>query len=158
MRYLLISIALLFGCKATTSAVNAPEEISKQNLLVEAERNISDEEVLIKFKNVSDGEIVLLKPLEPVIEKWTGENWEKLELLYCDCGAPCPAPPTERSIEKNGSFIFSWDRMLEKCVSSDNGMITQRNEASSGLFRVLYVVKGDESSATKLEARFSIEE
>ncbi|WP_420318871.1 hypothetical protein [Ekhidna sp.] len=157
MRFTFIIIVFVIGCKASSPANNFPE-IENQSLFIEDRRESANNEISITFKNVSENDVLVVRPLEPMIERWTGENWERVSVLYCDCESPCPAPPQERSIGKGGYFVFSWNGIEEECVQGDQGRITNRSKASPGHYRVIYSIGSESTSSTKLESRFTISE
>lgn len=159
MKYLFILTAIFFGaCKANTSASSSiPDPAANQTMLIEENREIDDSVVKIVFRNASETQLSIINPMEKKVEIWTAEGWTKVNILYCDCGAPpCPAPPTERPVGIGRNFTFSWDRQVEECIEGDSGRITKKSNAPKGEYRVLYTFKNANTS-NKLEARFTLE-
>ncbi|MEP0984985.1 hypothetical protein [Ekhidna sp.] len=160
MKYLFILAVLIGSCKAsnTSTSKGAPAPTESQDLLTEESRQIDDSMVKIEFKNRSGAQLSILNPMEKRVDLWSADGWTKVNILYCDCGAPpCPAPPTERPVGVDRNFTFSWDRQIENCLETDSGRITKKTDAPKGEYRVLYSFKDANESTNQLEARFTLE-
>ena len=80
--------------------------------------------------------MILHKPMEKVVSFETGAGFETINVLYCDCGATCPPPPEQLSVEPNGDYLFSWDLMAEECITEGTSMRTNKSRVGAGSYLV----------------------
>lgn len=158
MKFIYLIPIIIIGCKSVSSTVSPPAIPSlEQSVLREIDRSITSNSIMIKVQNTSEEPIDILSPMEKNIEVWLEGGWKKVNVLYCDCGGPpCPAPPETRSVEPKGSFVFSWDRNVEKCLSTDSGSVTEKKKVSSGLYRAVYYFKLSDETTEKIELTFNL--
>lgn len=156
MRYFILIVLISLGCK-TTSKTNQSSSVVEQVLFTEVSKELSEENIKIRLRNTTGNDLIIMKPLDKFIERNVDGNWERVSVLYCDCGGPpCPAPPSERMIEANGVFSFSWDLMVEECKSDANGRTTVKEKAPAGEYRAIYRVKSSQE-LTQLMIGFSLD-
>ncbi|WP_370086750.1 hypothetical protein [Ekhidna sp.] len=159
MKYINIILILIIGCKSVSSTTNQQSiPPSSQTVFEEIDRIITDNSVTIKFKNITDQEIEILNPMEKKIEIWQEGQWNKIGVLYCDCGGPpCPAPPEVRLVEPKGGFVFSWDRNEEKCLATDSVKVTEKKKVEAGEYRALYSYRLPDGSVEEVDVRFTLD-
>ncbi|MEO9484796.1 MAG: hypothetical protein ABJG47_15155 [Ekhidna sp.] len=144
MRYLIIILLATLGCKSTSKNGQTPTGESTPNVFQEVSREMTNSGIYVKLKNTSEIPQSILNPMKQSIERNVDGEWKKVGVLYCDCGGPpCPAPPNEQSVEPSGTFIFSWDLMVEECKSDQNGRSTVKDRATKGEYRAIYQFRAE---------------
>ncbi|MCU0446736.1 MAG: hypothetical protein MUE85_17655 [Microscillaceae bacterium] len=88
--------------------------------------------IRIKFKNISESVLVVYKPKPVFIEKKVGNEWQKVQILYCPCGASCPPPPAQQLLDLNKEMAFFWTQIENWCVDK----VEETRQASTGQYRL----------------------
>lgn len=156
MRYLILITLVVLSCKSTSK--NSQNSTNQEpGIFNEIAKELTEDYIMVKIKNTSNTSQVLLNPMEMFIERNENGEWKKVSVLYCDCGGPpCPAPPSERSIEANGVFNFKWDLMIEECKSDETGRVTIKERAPEGTYRATYKIKSESGQVDPVIINFSL--
>lgn len=156
LRNAILIVLLASICSCSKRVIAQGAEIEEQAIQV-MERSINPNQIRILLKNTTDSQLLLHNPLEKQIKRKNGDRWERISVLYCDCGVPCAPPPQVLQVESGGTFIFEWDGQTENCVEDDKRLITERNQAQSGNYLAMfyYTIEGT-SERHLLEIPFEI--
>jgi hypothetical protein len=154
---LLMSVA---ACKKANRTTDKPVVI-KSTWEVDAKPTYAaNEKVVIRFKNISEQEVMVFDPLIVVVEqklktKEEGKAWKRMRWLYCPCGASCPPPPHELGITKGDIKTFVWNKDERWC---EGGMKMKTLKAPAGTYRLQLRYKDPQTKAEETYYQeFSIE-
>ncbi|EAY31134.1 hypothetical protein [Microscilla marina] len=131
-------LATVVACKKANRTTDKPVVI-KSTWEVDAKSTYTaDEKVVIRFKNITEQEVVVFDPLIVVVEqklktKTEGKEWKRMRWLYCPCGASCPPPPHQLEITKGDVKTFVWNKEERWC---EGAMKTKTLKASKGTYRL----------------------
>lgn len=137
LRNALLIFLLTSICSCSKRVVAQGSEIEEQTFQV-VERSVNSSEIRILLKNTTDSQLLLHNPLEKRIERKNGDEWEKVSVLYCDCGVSCAPPPEVLQLESGGTYTFEWDRNIEKCVEANKQLMTERSQAQTGSYLAVF--------------------
>ncbi len=141
---------LLVSC--ATTQVNTDNANEKDVWTVEADnRYTSEEPVKMVLTNNADQFLVIMDPLSQNVERNVNGTWERVGILYCDCGG-CPPPPETREVRVGDTFTFSWDQQEEKCISGK----LDRRPAGPGKYRVVFRYYSNPREVQKLFVSFEL--
>ena len=161
MKFRILALALavsLFGCSRSSSSSSSSNDVPDNDHWSIDKTSVEDQLVTISFSNVSGQSLNLIQPLEKKIEMRSGNDWVPVGVLYCDCENPCPAPPESQTIESGGTFTFTWDKVVEECVTEGNSSRTEKSDAVAGTYRINYSYQlTNVRGVLQLQAEFVIE-
>lgn len=154
---LLAAVFLLMGCKVTEKSAASVNKGQEGPLSVHLNSEYeSGERIKIEIKNNSNGNIDLMHPKEIVIQKQTETGWKNVPILYCPCGASCPAPPEKIQLTENAGYTMVWDQKTSWCKES-NALVpeTIEKQVEPGSYRVLVEIM-KEVKSEKIYKEFTI--
>lgn len=125
---------MLWSC-AKNVVTNSTQDYGPWDI-VEITKN--DDRIIIRIKNKSDKPAVLYQPLVKNIQRLVNGQWLQVNTLYCDCGASCPPPPENMSLDPEEIFTITWDMQEGKCEMDNGRLTTVKTEVTEGEYRVTY--------------------
>ncbi|MBU8892304.1 MAG: hypothetical protein KOO66_05965 [Bacteroidales bacterium] len=137
---LILIVFIIISCKTQekikTSIVNQNDE--SPFILDYSKEIISGKIFYFIVKNNSDDTLTILSPSVARIEKRENDNWRRVKIIYCPCGANCIAPPKKLNLIKDQSHKYSWNLLESWCGDiQENGMPeTIKHSSESGLYRI----------------------
>ena len=103
--------------------------------------------IMIKLTNLTEQSINVIDPLIKVIERKSGNSWERITTPYCGCIPTCPNPPSELEVLSNASHQINWEGNSTHC--RENSPI--RKKEGPGLYR--FLIKYKLSTVDKLQVQ-----
>ena len=140
IKVLLISLLGLWACHSTQRGAMTSNYSTSRLVSAECEENYEKgEEAKFVIKNQSkEKDVLLYHPKEILIEKYTGEKWERVDIMYCPCGASCPPPPEWGALKPEATKTIKWDLNEEWCNDKNSERKvpeTNKKYAGSGTYR-----------------------
>lgn len=129
---IIVLFLFLYSCAICPIAISKKKSLNK-DWLVHVSKNHEDKDNLkITLTNNCIENLTIFDPFQKHIEKYDGNTWNKITILYCVCGN-CAPPPEMLGVISKENFIFSWNKNVEKCIS---GKI-QKEKSLSGRYRII---------------------
>jgi len=155
-RITLILSILLFSCNTTGKLQDNEPYIDEHGMEVTTEE--TDAEIIFQLKNTNDYPVYLSRPDQLTIQKQEGDNWERVRILYCPCGASCPPPREFVSLQTNDFVRLKWNKKESWCVDVEHQMIpeTKERKASQGNYRMLIQYGQQKKKQTKTYYEFKL--
>lgn len=132
---LIISISCSKKPIQTTSNTNGEVKIPI-NVLIENETSSGN--ILFVIENKSEGDLLFFNHKNIILEVLENENWRRLRILDCPCGASCAKPAEFIELERNGKYNFRWDKTETWCGKRNEQGIpeTKTTIAPKGQYRI----------------------
>lgn len=141
--YLLWAILVLSSCHTLKSNTNESNpSVGDEIVRLEGEDwfDIEDDAVFV-IKNISkQRSIYIYQPHEMTVQQKVKDQWERVELLFCPCGASCPPPPEWEILAPGSEREVVWDLQEKWCEQSDTRTRipkTVSRYAGPGEFRIV---------------------
>lgn len=160
MRHLIIIFLVFFAyaCKTQQNAMQTIKIDDKFELSAKKVYSVG-ENISITLKNISESELTLLRPKEKFIYKKLGNEWKKVNILYCPCDASCPQPPEKLVLKNQELYKINWNQKEDSCGTERiNGVReTIRKQVSVGFYRVEIKYLGTQGQHKKYFYEFQIQ-
>ncbi len=144
---LFLVVMTLISCKTQeiTTSVNNKNSDSPFTINFKQEIVIGDT-YIFNITNNSDDTLIILSPSVARIEKFENNEWRRVKILYCPCGANCIAPPKEKNLLKGQSHKYRWNLKESWCGEKQENGIPETivKDPLEGIYRIYvdYIFKG----------------
>lgn len=145
MKYisLAVLIVLFVGCKSSEKIPT-----SQTSTGIETEVIISENQVLFQIKNISNDTINIYSPQQINIQRLVNNEWEKVRVLNCPCGAPCAKPIEKKELYIGQVHGYVWNKQESWCGKKNEYGIPETIKISpkTGKYRItiIYQIKQSE--------------
>ncbi|OFX27640.1 MAG: hypothetical protein A2041_10315 [Bacteroidetes bacterium GWA2_31_9b] len=155
MKQILIFLVVIFFSSCKPSEKNT---LNQKPNDIETEIVISDNQIHFQVKNISNDTIVLYNPQRLNIQRFVNNNWEKVRILNCPCGAPCAKPDEKLYLFKGQSHSISWDKQESWCGNkNENGIPkTIKSLSLSGNYRIIIIYQLNQADKQTFYKEFEL--
>lgn len=155
----ILFIILMGSCSATKNLPMSEESITDEGLVVNYKKEVATEQTFkIEVINRGVKEVTIYSPAVIHIEVLEGEEWRKVRIQHCPCGADC-SPPRKFIILNSGEIHqFRWNLYESWCEKIPGSEIPKAMEkkATPGLYRVLLRYKQENGEKERVYKEFRI--
>ncbi len=135
--FIIFLVFFAYSCKTQKNAMQTVK--IADNIELSAKKVYdSGERITISLKNPSDNVVQILRPMEKFIDKKDGEQWKRVNVMYCPCDASCPPPPEKQELTKSSNLKIIWNQKEDSCSKERiNGVRkTIEKQVDAGVYRV----------------------
>jgi hypothetical protein len=128
----------LFSCGSSKKITDPGKDSTPLSFNIKKSYSVG-EEINIEMINQSETDSFYIhQPAIIHIEKKEGNEWKKMRIRYCPCGASCPPPPEEKLLAPGKIYYINWDQEEEWCgkITGKGIPETHKEMAGSGLYRI----------------------
>ncbi len=135
--FIILLVIFAYSCKTQQNAMQTFKISDNIELTAKKVYN-QGEKISISLKNASNDAVSILRPMEKFIYKKEGEQWKRVNIMYCPCDASCPPPPEKQALTKNSNLKIIWDQKEDSCSEERiNGVRkTIEKQVDVGVYRV----------------------
>jgi len=159
-RLLFLSILLLsiISCISSKSAKNQNKFVESINSVIVQVNKLPGGDFEFIVENKTNQSIFIHNYYQVHVDRKVGDNWEKIRILNCPCGAPCARPEEYVEIQKENNFSIKWN--LEESWCGEKNEIgvqeTLSTKVGPGLYRIMVVYSFDKTDKTPIYQVFNI--
>ncbi|MCF6240783.1 MAG: hypothetical protein L3J74_05495 [Bacteroidales bacterium] len=135
--FLIVLVIFAYSCKTQQNAMQTVKIAN--NIELNAKKVYSQgEKIIISLKNTTSEAVSILRPMEKFIYKKEGEQWKRVNVMYCPCDASCPPPPEKQELNQNSNLKIIWDQKEDSCSKERiNGVRkTIEKQVDTGIYRL----------------------
>lgn len=135
--FIILLVLFAYSCKTQQNALQTFTIANKIELSAKKVYH-SGEKISFSLKNTTDDVVKILRPMEKFIYKKVGEQWKRVNILYCPCDASCPPPPEKQELTKNSYLKINWNQKEDSCSEERiNGVRkTIEKQVDAGIYRL----------------------
>jgi hypothetical protein len=141
---LFLLIVFFVSCKSNekSTSIKSEPDIIKTNIV------ISENQIQFQIQNISNDTLTIYSPQQITIQRFVNNDWEKVRILNCPCGAPCAKPAEIKELFSGQIHTYSWDKQESWCGKKNEYGIpeTIKEFSKSGKYRIMimYQIKQSE--------------
>lgn len=156
--FLLILLLSITSCISTKSAKNRTKFAESIDSVIVKVNKLQGSAYEFIVENNTNQPIFIHNYYQVHIERKNGDNWEKLRILQCPCGAPCARPEEYIEIQKGSNFSIKWNMEESWCGDKNEYGIqdTSSMKVGSGIYRIMVVYSFDKTDKTTIYQVFNI--
>ena len=138
--FIVLFVLFVYSCKTQQNIVQNIK-IGKYLELEAKKVYPAGEKINLNFKNISGEKLVIYRPMEKFIYRKSGDEWKRVNVLYCPCDASCPPPPDKQELLSNQTHIINWDQKEDSCSEKRVKGVrkTIEKQVEPGIYRVQIV-------------------
>lgn len=154
----IIIVFTIFGCTSQKKQLDTKISSSSNEIEILIGKAETNDNLVFNIQNRSSEGTITLRQNKLHIERKVNNQWEKIKVLNCPCGAPCARQSELIEIPSGNNYVFIWNKKESWCGKKSEKGIPETIETTSqqGLYRVRFVYSTTQNKQQVIYQEFNV--